>query len=280
MVRALRWTLRWNNSGSMSFSVVSYNVLATAYIQRAWYPRTPALVLNPAWRVPALAQYIAKLDADLFCLQEVEPESFVALRTFLSDKGYAGEFARKLAGRPDGLAIFYRRGIFEWLGARVVAYADGGGFAHDSGYIAQLARLRHGEKILGVINTHLTWDPPNSARELQRGLRQIQQCVAEYRLTAAETDGWIVSGDFNVAPEGEPVSLLRQAGFDFAHRELAATATCNMGGSARMIDYLFHSATLSAAPTAPRRIDDRTILPSGEEPSDHLPILARFDWRD
>ncbi len=264
----------------MAFTAVSYNILATAYIQRAWYPRTPALILNPAWRLPALVQYLAKLNADLFCLQEVEPESFVALRVSLSDLGYAGEFVRKLAGRPDGLAIFYRSGIFDWLGARVVAFADGGGFAHDSGYVAQLARLRHGDKTLGVINTHLTWDPPNSARELQRGLRQIQQCVAEYRLTAGEADGWIVSGDFNVAPEGEPVGLLRQAGFDFAHREFADAVTCNMGGSARMIDYLFHSTALSAAPSAPRRIDDQTILPSAEEPSDHIPIMAHFDWLD
>ena len=143
-----------------------------------------------------------------------------------------------------------------------------------------MARLRQGDKTLGVINTHLTWDPPNTARELQRGLRQIQQCVADYRLAAAEADGWIVSGDFNVTPDSETVGLLRDAGFDFAHRELAAAATCNMSGSARMIDYLFHSAALSAAPSAPRRIDDQTILPSAEEPSDHIPIMARFDWRD
>src|SRR6188768_1730960 len=93
----------WNNQSSMSFIAASYNVLASAYIQRAWYRRTPALVLDPAWRVPALVQRICKLNADLFCLQEVEPETFVALRTFLGERGYGGEYARKLAGRPEGL---------------------------------------------------------------------------------------------------------------------------------------------------------------------------------
>lgn len=253
-------------------------MLASGYVQRAWYPRTPAMILDPAWRVPALAQYIARLDADLLCLQEVEPESFVALRTYLGDRGYAGEFGRKLAGRPDGLAIFYRRGRFDWLDGRVVAFADGAGFAHDTGYVAQLARLRCGEKILGVINTHLTWDPPNTAREQRRGPRQARQCLAEYRRLAEGADGWIAAGDFNVTPDSETVALMLEAGFDFAHREHAG-ATCAMGGSARMIDYLFHSTALSAEPTPPRPIDDRSVLPSAEEPSDHLPLLARFDWR-
>ena len=72
----------------MSFSLASYNVLASAYIQRAWYRRTPALVLNPAWRVPALVQNISRLNADLLCLQEVEPVTFVALRSYLGERGY------------------------------------------------------------------------------------------------------------------------------------------------------------------------------------------------
>ena len=61
------------------FSVASYNVLASAYIERAWYRRTPVIALDRAWRVPALVQHVAKLDADILCLQEVEPESFASL---------------------------------------------------------------------------------------------------------------------------------------------------------------------------------------------------------
>jgi len=264
----------------MSFSIISYNVLASAYIQRAWYPRTPAPVLDPAWRVPALVQQIANLNADLFCLQEVEPETFVVLRTFLGERGYGAAYARKLAGRPEGLAILYRRAVFDWISSRSVAYTDGAGMAHDTGYIAQAALLRSGDKTLGIINTHLTWDPPSTAREVQRGLRQAQQCLAEYRSRAAAADGWIVSGDFNVTPDSEIVGLMLQAGFHFAHRECADVFTCNIGGRARLIDYLFHSPALSAEASIPRRIDDQTILPSAAEPSDHLAILAHFDWRD
>lgn len=264
----------------MSFSVASYNVLASAYIQRAWYRRTPALVLNSVWRVPALVQYISLLNADVLCLQEVEPVTFVALRSYLGERGYGAEYARKLAGRPEGLAVFYRRTSFDWITTRVIPYNDGAGVAADSGYVAQLVLLRHAEKILGVINTHLTWDPPNIACEAQRGLRQVQKCLEEYQNRAGDAGAWIISGDFNATPESEIVELALQAGMQYSHHNLADVYTCNIGGRARLIDYLFYSAGLSAEALVLSRIDDQTILPSAEEPSDHVPIMARFDWRD
>lgn len=264
----------------MAFTAVSYNVLATAYIQRAWYPRTPALVLDPAWRVPALVQHISKLNADLFCLQEIEPETFVALRTFLGERGYGGEYARKLAGRPEGLAIFYRRTSFDWVSSRIVAYADGAEVAHDTGYIAQRVMLRNRGRTLGVINTHLTWDSPNTAREARHGLRQAQQCLAEYQNSAGDAGAWIISGDFNVTPESEIVALALQAGLQYAHGDRAGLFSCNIGGSARLIDYLFYSPALNAEAAVLSQIDDQTLLPSAEEPSDHIAIMARFDWRD
>lgn len=263
----------------MTFTAVSYNVLASAYIQRAWYRRTPALVLNPAWRVPALVQHISMLNADLLCLQEVEPETFVALRTYLGERGYGGEYARKLAGRPEGLAIFYRRTSFDWVSSRIVAYADGSGVAHDTGYIAHRVMLRNRGQTLGIINTHLTWDSPNTAREARHGLRQAQQCLAEYQNSGGDAGAWIISGDFNVTPESEIVALALQAGLQYPHHNLADVYTCNVGGRPRLIDYLFYSSRLSAEASVLSRIDDQTILPSAEEPSDHVPIMARFDWR-
>jgi mRNA deadenylase 3'-5' endonuclease subunit Ccr4 len=56
----------------LSFSVASYNVLASAYIQPALYRRTSSVVLNSTWRIPALLQHITRLQADIICLQEVE----------------------------------------------------------------------------------------------------------------------------------------------------------------------------------------------------------------
>ncbi|HET9915968.1 MAG TPA: endonuclease/exonuclease/phosphatase family protein, partial [Candidatus Binatia bacterium] len=101
-----------------------------------------------------------------------------------------------------------------------------------------------------------------------------------YQSHAAEASAWIITGDFNATPESEIVALALQAGLAFSHHHLADVFTCNIGGSARMIDYLFYSRQLSAEPSVLSRIDAQTILPSAEQPSDHVAIMARFEWRD
>lgn len=262
----------------MSFTVATYNVLASAYIQRAHYPRTPAIVLNPAWRVPALVQYISSLKADILCLQEVEAETYMSLRTYLGVMGYRDQYARKHARRPEGCAIFYRGNAFELLSSRVIAYADGAGVAPDTGHIALCAIFRSAGGILGVINTHLTWDSPSTPRNAQVGQRQTQQLLTEYENSASAARGWIIAGDFNVTPDSEIIATVERAGLTYAHSGLTGVFTCNVNSDARMIDYIFASSTLVAEPQLPVLIDAKTILPSAEQPSDHVPIVAKLDW--
>jgi mRNA deadenylase 3'-5' endonuclease subunit Ccr4 len=262
----------------MSFTVATYNVLASAYIQRAHYPRTPAMVLNPIWRVPALVRYISSFKADILCLQEVEPESFVTLRTSLGEIGYGAHYARKYARRPEGCATFYQGNTFELLSARVIAYTDGAGIAPDTGHIAVIALFRSAGGILGVINTHLTWDPPTTPRNAQVGQRQTQQLLTEYENSVADARGWIIAGDFNVTPDSEIIAMMERAGLQYAHSGLTGVFTCNVNSQARMIDYIFRSSALVAEPQLPMAIHDKTILPSAEQPSDHVPIMAKFDW--
>jgi mRNA deadenylase 3'-5' endonuclease subunit Ccr4 len=263
----------------MSFSVATYNVLASAYIQRARYPGTPAMVLNPAWRVPALVRYISSLKSDIFCLQEVEPEIFVALRTSLGATGYGACYERKYARRPEGCATFYRGKEFELLSSRVIAYVDGAGIAPDTGHIAQITLFQRTGGILGVINTHLTWDPPSTPRNAQVGLRQTQQLLTEYEKGISDARGWIIAGDFNVTPDSEIIAMVERVGLTYAHRRTAGVFTCNVNSDARMIDYIFHSTALvTEQPQLPVLIDDKTILPSAEQPSDHVPLMAKFDW--
>lgn len=261
----------------MSFVVASYNVLATAYIQRAWYPNTPALLLNPAWRIPALVQHIVKLDADILCLQEVEPEMLAALRASLGDR-YGVQYARKRNHRPDGCAILFRQSHFQLVDAQTVVFADGGGMAADSGYVALVATLRNDERLLQVTSTHLTWDPPRTPRERQTGYRQIKQLLQLYTEAGAPPDGGIVAGDFNVTAESDGVALIESAGWQDAHRGLERAFTCNANQQARKIDFVFCTPSLTAEPHAPVPIGDRTPLPSAEQPSDHVAILSTLDW--
>jgi mRNA deadenylase 3'-5' endonuclease subunit Ccr4 len=263
----------------LSFTVASYNVLASAYVQYALYRRTPKMVLDPAWRIPALVQHVTDLATDVICLQEVEMSTFAALQSRLSSLGYASQYTRKTGGRPDGCAIFYRRHAFELIAARVVEYADGAQEEANSGYIALLVLLRAAGRIVGIANTHLTWDPPDTTSTAKLGYRQALQLLNECRTMAPSCDGWLICGDLNATPDSEIIATLERAGFQYAHAGLAQTYTCKVNGEVKMIDYLFHSPEFRAEPDSVVEISDQTVLPSSEQPSDHLPIVARFLWK-
>lgn len=263
-----------NHSQPGAFSVASYNVLATAYIHPGRYPRTPQFLLHPTWRLPALVQYIVNLDADVLCLQEVERATFAACQARLRPLGYAGHYAPKRGNRPDGCATFYRQERFALQEVIVLPYDDSPNTA--SGHIALLVVLQSAGGLLGIANTHLVWDPPQTPPDAQRGVRQIEQCLTAP--TAMPEQGWILCGDFNVTPESAVVTVLQQAGFRYAHAGLKHTYTCNPHAQAKMIDYLFYTPSLCAAPRPVARIDHHTPLPSADHPSDHLPVVSQFFW--
>jgi endonuclease/exonuclease/phosphatase family metal-dependent hydrolase len=100
-----------------------------------------------------------------------------------------------------------------------------------------------------------------------------------YEKIASSADGWILAGDLNVTPDSALIAMIRQAGFEDSHHGLSGTASCNVNGEARVIDYIFYSAALHAEPAAVAAVDNRTILPSAEQPSDHVAIAARIGWR-
>src|SRR2546425_7959942 len=107
----------------MAFTLATWNILATAYIRKRWYPKTPPHVLEAAWRVPALVRHAAELGVDVLCLQEVEIDSFAALQAGLCPLGYTGTQALKGGNRPDGCATFVRTNCLALLTARRLAYA-------------------------------------------------------------------------------------------------------------------------------------------------------------
>jgi mRNA deadenylase 3'-5' endonuclease subunit Ccr4 len=253
----------------MAFTMATWNVLATAYIRPAFYPRTPAELLNPAWRVPALVAYAGTLDAGIFCLQEVETAVFRSLEIGL--EGYQGLHALKGGKRPDGCAVFFRSGSFKLLNSSRVEYSD------HSGHVAQLLLLEHEGKRLAILNTHLKWDPPETPRERQWGYGQVFQAIEALNGEASSCESQILCGDLNVMPHSDVIDALLQEGFDYAHRHERGICTCNSNGEAKLIDYLFFRGSLRVQPVLPPTIDAQTPLPSLEQPSDHVPLLARFE---
>jgi mRNA deadenylase 3'-5' endonuclease subunit Ccr4 len=264
----------------MSFSVASYNILADAYLRREWYPHIPESVLDPQRRRAALVRHIEGLIADVICLQEVEPAAFTAIAASLQLLGYQAHYAPKGAGRPDGCATLIRENAFTVRARHDLRYADGWGTRPDSGHVALVLVLEREGRVLGVANTHLRWDSPGTRLAEQWAYRQITQLLESRKGIDPQCPAWIFCGDFNITPDSAVVRMLEQAGFLSAYRGQEHRSPCVANGKARMIDYLFHTAALESRPVDLPAIDDRAALPSLEEPSDHLPIMAWFVWRE
>lgn len=262
----------------MPFSLTTYNVLAQAYIIPTRYPRTPAPILAGAWRRPALVRHIVALDTDVLCLQEVEDETFAAVQQALQPLGYIGHFAKKGGGKPDGCATFVRQNTLTWGMVHQLMYSDGAGTERDSGHLALVVVCAYQGRPLGLVNTHLRWDPPGTPPEHQRSYRQIRQLLQERGRLAPDCEAWIICGDLNVTPESHVVAVLRAEGFDYTHRTLAGTYTCNANARATMLDYVFYTEAFRVQPVAVPVIDDQTPLPSYDQPSDHLALTVHFNW--
>lgn len=263
----------------MPFRAATWNVLATAYLGHGDYSAVPPELLAPARRTAAVARHAVTLNADLLCLQEVEADVFAVLLAGLGPLGYSGHREAKGQGRPDGCATFHRAGLFTVRAVRRLEYQDRERGERHSGHVALLHALEHEGRLLGVANTHLRWDRPGTLPDEQVGRRQALELVETCRRFEPVCDGWLVCGDFNQPPGTDVVAVFEAAGLTFAHAALPAARSAVANGRARLIDHLFHSAALEAVPLAPPAIDDETVLPSAEQPSDHLALTAEVRWR-
>ncbi|CAM3627773.1 endonuclease/exonuclease/phosphatase family protein [Corallococcus soli] len=257
---------------AVELRIASYNILADAYVKPEWFPHTPADVLRPRWRQDALARRIAGLDADIVCLQEVEPDRFAALQQAMEAHGYSGVLALKQQGRPDGCAVFHR--MERCLGQRAHYFRDRLEDGRISGHLALVVDFDVGGDRLRVACTHLRWDRPDRPVEQHQGMQEAAELIEE--LVRQDPEAlWVVCGDFNAQP-GEPlVRAFAAAGLIDAY-EGQHQPTCNANGRAKAIDFIFHSRELQAQPVRLPELDDRTPMPSETEPSDHLPITARL----
>src|SRR5215471_7571925 len=264
---------------ALSFSIASYNVLADSYVKPEWYPNVNPEVLRWDRRKFALAERIARLDADIVCLQEVEADAYALLEWSLGAKGYGGVYAQKGRDKPDGCATFFKQEALRLAGAETFYYRDGRNGAPNSGHLALIISFECEPGVIRIANTHLKWGQDNKPPEEHIGYRQIRELIDKRVKPDQNAHVWIVCGDLN-AESGDPVvrELLNNGFVDaYAGHE---QSTCNPNGKAKRIDYIFHksgrASRLIAEPARLTEINDLTPLPSADEPSDHLAIKAVF----
>jgi endonuclease/exonuclease/phosphatase family metal-dependent hydrolase len=243
--------------------VVSWNVLADAYVRREYYPHTPAVLLDPATRRQAVVRRVTALvGADVICLQEVD-ETLFALAVEALPACTARLLTRRK--RDEGCALFVRRTLMPQPDFEEVVFSD------RSGHVALVAR---GADVT-VVCTHLKWEPEGTPEEAHRGRAQLAEILDRW------TSGpRVVCGDFNAGPESVVLALARERGMSDAYISMPEAFTCNANAQRKRIDFILHSAEFTAEPSVLGQIiADDTPLPGDGEPSDHLAIEARLHRR-
>lgn len=243
--------------------VVSWNVLADAYLKDEYFPLTPPEVLERGPRRKAVVDRVAQLHAskvDVLCLQEVDVALFAALEERLKAEATGRHFRKR--GKGEGLALFVRHALATEPTWREHAFSDMSGFVALGATIGDLA----------VVTTHLKWEPDGTLPEAHRGRAQLAELLDTW-----PTGARVVCGDFNATPESDVLALARERGLRDAYASLEGAWTCNANGKRKRIDYVLHSPELQAAPVPLPALADDTPLPSASEPSDHLPLEVRVE---
>lgn len=256
------------NEQRPSFTAVTYNVLAQAYVFPDRYPTSPPEALQAEPRRRRVVERLLAIDADLLCLQEAEHELFRDLQAAMNHD-CTSHLVLKL-GKPEGCAFFARRSKFEWLGNETLRYQrTSGGHAP----IAQIVHLRFDGAPLSIANTHFTFAPESTPDH--PGLSQLRELVA--RRDALPSATWLFAGDFNALSQSELVRFAYGAGLEESCRTQRPWDTTNINGRCRKIDYLLSTTGhLSAEPLPLPALTRSTPMPSLTEPSDHLPLVVRF----
>ena len=224
---------------------------------------------NRWWfRRPACVQAIRDLAADVVGLQEVRPGQLRALRRAFGDwtpvgggrdAGGGGEHATVLVA-PDTWRV--ESADTRWLSPTP---DRPGSVGWDAGHprVVTLVRLRRGDTVLGVANTHFDHRGPQSRRE--------SAALLAGWLAAEDDRPWVITGDLNARPTSPPLRVLHEAGYrDSLPVDAGGTEHAFTGAHDRTrIDYVLTGPGVQA--TAARIDHDR---PRGRLPSDHWPVVA------
>ncbi|MEL6178744.1 MAG: endonuclease/exonuclease/phosphatase family protein, partial [Myxococcota bacterium] len=195
------------------FSVLSYNVLLPNsggggwWVSKYYDDTTAPQHRTWAHRQALLRQTLLDAMADIVCLQEVVAETWDDDFGFMLEAGYASALHRKFRLRP---ATFWRSERWDEVVVR-----------HKDKTLVTLLRERSTERLLAVINVHLT-AAPQPKRRFQQLFEALDQVRKEcFKLKHDPTTvAVVVCGDFNCNPEDTATDhLLCQGPIDPDFRE-------------------------------------------------------------
>ncbi|KAL3651007.1 hypothetical protein CASFOL_007410 [Castilleja foliolosa] len=93
---------------AFKFRLVSYNILAQAYVKSSYFPHSPAPCLKWKARSQAVSTVLKNLEADFLCLQEVD-EYDTFYKKHMESLGYSSIYIQRSGKKRDGCGIFYKQ---------------------------------------------------------------------------------------------------------------------------------------------------------------------------
>lgn len=112
-----------SKSDDFKFRVVSYNILAQAYVKSSIFPHSPSACLKWKARSPVILDVLKNLDADILCLQELdEYDNFYKDKVGQND--YSSVYIKRGGKKLDGCGIFYKHNKLELVIEEKIDYND------------------------------------------------------------------------------------------------------------------------------------------------------------
>ncbi|XP_019156701.1 PREDICTED: carbon catabolite repressor protein 4 homolog 4 isoform X2 [Ipomoea nil] len=112
-----------SKSEGFKFSLVSYNILAQAYVKSASFPHSPSPCLKWKARSQAILTVLKGLGSDFLCLQELdEYDSFY--KKNIESFGYSSIYVQRGGQKKDGCGIFYKPKSAELIIEEKIDYND------------------------------------------------------------------------------------------------------------------------------------------------------------
>lgn len=188
-------------------SIVSFNMLLKAFDTKPYYPGVCPELRSWPGRKQHLKLLLLSLNADIYCMQEVECSSFLEEFSFLADEGYAFVSPRDDSkGKRPGLAkcaIFYKADCLEKVWEE-----------HRSRIV--LAALRHVStgQLLYVASCHLEgapWEAATRVKQMINALDALQKHQKEQQLESSKC-ALVIAGDFNETEDGAVCHCLHSGG--------------------------------------------------------------------
>ncbi|KAK7492018.1 hypothetical protein BaRGS_00016682 [Batillaria attramentaria] len=296
-----------------TFSVVSYNILAECHRTKTDYSYTALEFLGLEYRHAQLMRELQYLDADIVCLQEVDPIYFEnILLPAMQKLGYEGLVKKRTKYHMDeGEATFYKMDIFELETSEGVSLTE---VIHkeidafildpvvntaakeytDRPDVVLITRLccKATKKSVTVGNVHIVHsDVDISDVQCLQAVCAIKELL---RVAGGEEAAYVLCGDFNGNPHSPVKRLVDEQELSVGHLQRLDMLKIGRGHGPGeepavtcftdrtwILDYVFFSSQTLQAMGVLQVVDKDVIqqtggLPSKSFPSDHLPLKANL----